>query len=433
MILSRDDLARLVADRRDWAVQTLGGLVRHPTVLGHEDGGQEHLAGVMESLGLAVRFEPIARADIQHLPGFSPVDWRLEGKRNLVGLHEPASGGTRGRSLVLNGHIDVVSPEPVSLWSRSPWEPHREVDGEGREWVHGRGAGDMKGGTVAYLWALAALRDAELAPAGRVVCQSPVEEECTGNGTLALLARGYTADACIIPEPFAETVLTHQVGVVWFQVRVVGRTTHVLGAGRGVNAIERSWPVIQALRDLEAEVNRPEHVPAAYRDVEHPVNLNVGVIRGGDWASTVAGECVTRFRFGLFPGESLAELRRRVEERVAAAAAGDPWLAEFPPTVEWVGFQAEGCRCNLAGDFGRTLRAAHASWRGALPGELRATCTTDVRFFELYHGIPATCYGPAAENIHGVDERVSVDSMQRVAEVLAGFVQEWCGLRRQVR
>lgn len=434
MNLTQRDIATVVADRRSWAVDTLSAMVRHPTVLGAEESGQEHLAGVVEELGLAVRFEPIARAEIEDLPGFSPVDWKLEGKRNLVGIHEPAHG--RGRSLVLNGHIDVVPPAPEGLWTSPPFEPRfvragDHADESGEDWLYGRGAGDMKGGTVSYLWALAALRDGGLEPAGRVICQSPVEEECTGNGTLSLLARGYTADACVIPEPFAETILTHQVGVVWFQVRVRGRTTHVLDAGRGVNAIESTWPVIRALRGFEVEVNRPGVIPAPYRDVKHPINLNVGVIEGGDWASTVAGECVTRFRFGLFPGEKLADLRCRVEERVASAAAEDPWLREFPPRVEWIGFQAEGCSCRLDGDFGRALRRAHADLRGAPPAELKATCTTDVRFFELYHGIPATCYGPRAENIHGVDERVSVDSMQRVAEVLANFVQRWCGVRER--
>jgi acetylornithine deacetylase len=428
--LSNEQIRGLVADRRDWAVDTLSDLVRHATVLGREEPGQEHLAGVMERLGLAVRFEPIALSEIAELPGFSPVDWKLEGKKNLVGLHEPR--GARGRSLAFNGHIDVVSPEPTRLWTGDPFEPRlQRIDGE--EWLFGRGAGDMKGGTVAYLWALAALRDAGLEPAGRVLCQSPVEEECTGNGTLALLARGYRADACIIPEPFAETLLSQQIGVVWFQVRVLGRTSHVLGAARGVNAIERSWPIVLGLRALEEEDNRPERIPEAYRGVDHPLHLNLGVIEGGDWASTVAGECVSRFRYGLFPGESLAALRSRVEARVAEVAARDPWLREFPPTVEWVGFQAEGCACRLDGDLGQLLRQAHAAWRGSPPTELRASCTTDVRFFELYYDTPATCYGPEAMDIHGVDEAVRLASVQRVAEVLTTFVQSFCGLRKRTR
>src|SRR5690606_10263631 len=148
---------------------------------------------------------------------------------------------------------------------------------------------DMKGGSMCFIWALAAMRDLGIEPASRVVCQSVLEEECTGNGALAACDGGFLGDACLIPEPFNQTILRRQVGVVWFQIRVLGLTTHVLGAGRGVNAIEKSWTFIRALRALEEETNAPDRIPPGYQGIEHPINLNVGVITGGDWASTVAG------------------------------------------------------------------------------------------------------------------------------------------------
>lgn len=427
---SREHVRQAVADRRGWAIDRLGALVREPTVLGQEDPGQIKVAELFEEVGLKTELLPIEVDRIRNHPGFSPVDWPLDGKRNVVGIHEP--GESAGRSLIFNGHIDVVSPEPVAMWSSPPFEP-RVVENEedGEAWMYGRGAGDMKGGSIAYLWALAALGDLGHAPASKVVCQSPVEEECTGNGALDLLERGYTADACIIPEPFAETILARQVGVLWFQVRILGKTTHVLQAGRGVNAIEKAWVIIAAMRELEEELNHPDRVPEGYRGVDHPINLNVGVIDGGDWASTVAGECVIRFRLGLFPGEPVDQLKRKIEEKVAAAAGADPWLSEFPPRVEYVGFHAEGCEFDVEGGVGRALQEAHENWRGRRADELSATCTTDVRFFNLYHGVPATCYGPKAKAIHGVDEKVSIDSIERVAQVLATFVQGWCGLQRK--
>lgn len=426
----RASLAKAIANRRAWAIETLGALVSEPTVLGAEQSGQTRLAEVLTSLGFEPRLETIDAGAIESLPGFSPVDWPLHGKSNLVAVHDP--GEPAGRSLAFNGHIDVVSPEPVSLWASPPFEPRLvENEEDGETWMYGRGTGDMKGGTVSYLWALAALRDLGLEPASRVICQSPVEEECTGNGTLALLANGHIADACIIPEPFNETILRRQVGVIWFKVRVLGKTTHVLEAGQGVNAIEKSWTIINAMRDLEDELNRPDNVPVGYRDVEHPINLNVGVIEGGDWASTVAGECVIHFRIGLFAEQNCEAIRAKIEERVREVAAADNWLSESPPTVEYGGFQAEGCECEIDGPFGKMLSETHEAWRGAPPDELAATCTSDVRHFSLYYDTPVTCYGPIAKNIHGIDEKVSIDSMQRVAEVLADFTARWCGVRQR--
>lgn len=425
---SKESIAEAVANRRAWAIETLSALVREPTVLGAEASGQQVMTELLSSLGFDARLEPIDATRVARLPGFSPVDWQLDGKSNLVGVHDPAD--PEGRSLAFNGHIDVVSPEPVSLWTSPPFEPRIvENEEDGETWMYGRGTGDMKGGTVSYLWALAALRDLGMEPASRIVCHSPVEEECTGNGTLALLAGGHTADACIIPEPFNETILRRQVGVIWFKVRVLGKTTHVLAADRGVNAIEKSWVIIQGMRELEEELNRPENIPPGYADVDHPLNLNVGIIEGGDWASTVAGECVIHFRIGLFPEQSCESIRARIEQRVQEIASADPWLRDAPPTVEYGGFQAEGCECAIDGPFGKTLREAHEEWRGAEPPPLDATCTSDVRHFNLYYDVPATCYGPIARNIHGIDEKVSIDSMQRVAEVLADFTRRWCGVR----
>lgn len=426
--VERAALSEAVAARRDWAVETLEGLVRHPSTLGQERSAQEYLAGVLEQMGLAPRLVPIEVDKISKLPGFSPVDWSYEGRPNLVARHQVDE--SVGRSLILNGHVDVVPPDPVSLWTGAPFEPRR-LEQEGDDWIVGRGAGDMKGGTVACLWALAALDELGLEPASTVIVESPIEEECTGNGTLALRAAGGEAEGCVIPEPFSETLLIRQLGVLWFQVRVLGRTTHVLGAGRGVNAIEKSFTMIEALRALEQELNQPDRVPEGYQGVEHPLNLNVGIIRGGDWASTVAGECLTRYRLGVYPGESCAEMRKLVEQRVAEVAEADPWLKENPPAVEYVGFQAEGCEVDQGSPLMAALSRAHRCWRGAEPEPLVATATTDVRFFEHHGDRPATCYGPHAVDIHGADERVSLGSMTRVAEVMATFLGDWCGLRRK--
>lgn len=423
----RARIQEAVAARRGWAVERLVRLVRHASTLGNEAPAQEETASLFEEVGLATRLEPIDVDAIRALPGFSPVDWDYAGRPNVIGIHDPG-GANAGRSLVFNSHVDVVSAEPVKLWTSPPFEPVVYTDGEG-EWMRGRGAGDMKAGTVCYAWALAVLRDLGLQPASRVVCQSVIEEECTGNGALAACAAGHLGEACLDPEPFAETILHRQVGVMWFQVRVLGRTTHVLGAGRGVNAIEKSWVIIQALRELEEELNDPARIPAGYAGVDHPINLNVGIINGGDWASTVAGECVTRFRLALFPGERPEDLRAKIEARVRAAAEADPWLRSFPPTVEYVGFQAEGYEFDAASAFGQTLAEAHREWRGRDPEPLTCTATTDCRFFELYYDTPATCYGPLARDIHGVDECVSIDSMERVAEVMVSFLGKWCGTK----
>ena len=168
-----------------------------------------------------------------------------------------------------------------------------------------------------------------------------VEEECTGNGALACLQRGYRADAALIPEPSSGVLTVAQVGVMWFQVKVTGHPVHVYKADAGSNAIESAFRLIQHLRDLEKKWNEKKAHDEHFHDHHHPVNFNVGKIAGGDWASSVPAWCTFDMRVGVLPSQNLKEARQEIEDLIRAAAANDPFLGNNPPTVTWEGFQAE--------------------------------------------------------------------------------------------
>jgi acetylornithine deacetylase len=255
-----------------------------------------------------------------------------------------------------------------------------------------------------------------------------IEEECTGNGALACLARGYRADAAIIPEPFNHTIMTAQLGVMWLTIRLTGKPAHVLDTSAGSNAIEAAYAVFDELRGLEAEWNLPENKHEAYCDHAHPVNFNLGKISGGDWASTVPCATAIDVRVGFYPGMSLEEVRHAVEGRIAHAVATRRELKGAKATVEYRGFQAEGAVMDTDAPLMTTLAHAHRQITNRPVEHMASTATTDARFFQLYGDIPATCYGPEASNIHGIDESVSIDSMMEVTQVLAVFIAEWCGV-----
>jgi acetylornithine deacetylase len=396
----------------------LGELVRARPVFGAEAAAQDVMRRAFAGLGLEpvdVPFDPDA---LRASPAASPFSWDVTGKANVI-ARWPA-GGTGGRSLILNGHADVVSAAPESLWSVDPWNATR--DGE---WMYGRGAGDMKAGLAAIVGAVAGLRRLGLEPCAPVELQSVVEEECTGNGAAACVIAGSRADAAVLTEPTDGQIWNAQVGVLWFSVRVAGKPAHAAYAASGDNAIEASFAVIRALRALEAELNAAP--PAPFDAVEHPINLNVGTIRGGDWPSTVAGECVTEFRLALYPGERVEDLRARVEATVAAAARDDAFLARFEVEVRYDGFQCAGYHLE-GGPLIDAVGAAAERVYGARPRLVASTATTDARTFHLYADTPAVCFGPRADSIHSMDERVHLPSMVRTAQALALFVRDWCGL-----
>ncbi|MDZ7828161.1 MAG: ArgE/DapE family deacylase [Halofilum sp. (in: g-proteobacteria)] len=416
-----DDIRAAVAGLEDSARERLAMLVREDSQLGRETGAQELMAGWYRELGLEVRTVPIDLDAIRDRPGFSPPLIDYTGRENVLGVHEPVQH--RGRSLILNGHIDVVPPGPARLWTDPPFRP---VVRDGR--MYGRGAGDMKAGLIANVTAFQALRSLGIAPAAPVYLQSVVEEECTGNGALACLAAGYTADAAIIPEPFAQQLMIAQVGVMWARLHVSGRPSHVLDVSAGASAVDGAFRICRRLHDLVEGWNDPNKRHPAWADHPHPLNYNLGRIDGGDWASTVPPQAVVDMRFGFFPGMELDRVRADIERAVQETLSGDEVLAGISADIEWRGFQAEGVEMDPAHPMMTLLSDLHREVTGSEIGHLASTATTDARFFQLYGDTPATCYGPEADAIHGIDESVSLDSMMEVATVLALFIAEWCGL-----
>ncbi|MBR9651435.1 ArgE/DapE family deacylase [Thalassovita aquimarina] len=412
--------------RFDAQTEFLSELTAHPSTRGNEQGAQDFMASELADRGYKVDRWEIDVDDIRHMPGFSPVIGTYEEAVNVVGAHESAT--RKGRSLILNGHIDVVPEGPLDMWDTPPYDP-RVDDG----WMYGRGAGDMKAGLASNLFALDAIRDCGFAPAADVYFQSVVEEECTGNGALACLQRGYRADAALIPEPFAESLVTAQVGVLWFQVHLQGLPTHVAYAGSGANAIEAAVPLIAALHEMEARWNTDQAKHPEYGHVHHPLNLNVGKIEGGDWTSSVPAWCVFDVRMGLFPGQDIDAAKAEIETVLTDAAQKNEFLRNNMPQVIYNGFQAEGYALAEDGSDTATraisaLELAHGAVTGGELDKVSITATTDARFFGLYADTPALVYGPKAEAIHGFNERVDLESVRRVTQTTALFIARWCQL-----
>jgi len=410
-----------VAAEAGWMEDLLVRLVRVPTVLGAEEAGQQIMEDAFADCGLDARGVPLDAEALRAAAGASPFTWDLEGKRNVVA--DWPAGAEGGRSLILNGHVDVVPPAAEELWTHPPFEAVRDGD-----WLYGRGAGDMKAGLAAMTGAVRALARAGYAPAAPVQLQSVVEEECTGHGTLQCLLDGARTDACVITEPHPDHITVAQVGVLWFHVDIAGVPAHAARASRlGFNAIDAAGDVLAALRRLEARLN--EDPPPPFDTFEHPINLNPGMISGGDWPSTVAATCTLSCRIGLYPGQDPEEARAQVEEAVAAAAAASLQLAEHPPRVRYDGFSCEGSIVDREEPVVAALSEAYARVHGEHPPAVATTATTDARHF-VRAGIAAVCFGPRGERIHGVDERVSMRSVIESAQVLGLFIRDWCGLVR---
>jgi acetylornithine deacetylase len=221
----------------------------------------------MRRLGLAVEMWDLDFDKLRSHPAFSMPIERKDGI-GVVGSY----GRSKGRSLLINGHIDVVSPGDVSKWKYPPWKGPME---EGR--VYGRGSADMKGGIVSALFAVKAIIDSGVPLKGRVMLETVIGEEDGGVGALDAALRGYRADAAIVPEPSELSAVPAHAGVMAFRVTVRGKAAHASLRTDGVSAIDKFLLLYEALKRLESERNARIKDPL-YASYDIPSPLSIGKI-----------------------------------------------------------------------------------------------------------------------------------------------------------
>ncbi len=385
-------------------------LVAIPSLGGQETAAQEHVAAQMKRCGLAVDVWELDFDQLRQHPAFS-IEIEREHGLGVVGVMGEDRGG---RSLILNGHIDVVPVGDEANWRYPPWQG---TVADGR--VYGRGALDMKGGLCCALFAAQALRDAGVQLAGRLIVESVIGEEDGGVGALATVLRGYTADGAIVVEPTELAVVPAQAGALNFRVTVPGLSAHGSVRDEGVSAIEKFIPLYQALMALERERNMGVQDPLFARYAQ-PYAICVGTLQGGNWASTVADSLTFEGRYGVAVGEDIAAARRSFEETVAQAARSDSWLREHPPRVEWWGGQFEPASISIDHPIVETVRAAYGDVSGAPARVQGVPFGADMRLLVNEGQTPTVLFGPGdVRNAHRPDEYVPVTELVAAVRTLA--------------
>ena len=417
---TREAIIRSVDEGFDEQIAYTRRLIAFPSQRGEEFAIQDFLFRDYAARGLKMdRFDMVEDELLAH-EGGAPFSDSHSRAPIVVGIHHPRE--ETGRSLILQHHVDVVPVGPRDMWEHDPYGG--EIVGDR---LYGRGAADMKAGAGANVFALEALRRIGLQPAATVCLQSVIEEESTGNGALQTFLRGHTADACLIPEPEDNRLVRANTGVLWFEVEVRGIPVHVKDMGEGANAIDAAWRVVGALREIEAEWNATRHDHPGFADMSKPINMNIGLIEGGDWGSSVPAWCRFQVRISIYPGQKARERLKSITDRIATFARQDRFLAQNPPRITQNGFNSEGYHLQPGSAAEEILGEAHQAVFGEPLQSFTTAAYLDARVYALYNGIPTLCYGPTGHNIHGFDEHVSLTSLRSITRSMALFIAEWCG------
>jgi acetylornithine deacetylase/succinyl-diaminopimelate desuccinylase-like protein len=380
---------------------------------------------------------------------------RSAGRANLVGVL--AGDGEEGRSLILNGHVDVVPPGRPDSWTGG--DPFGGRIEGGR--IFGRGASDQKAALVAAVMAVMALRRAGVRLGGTLILQSVVGEEVGEHdlGVNAVIEAGFTADAAIVTEPTAGVardpfqppsrlqVSPVSAGLLWMTLEVEGKAGHNnlrpelvraggVGAIAGVNAVEKGVYLLTALQGLEQRWGQ-EYVHPLFKPGHF--SLHPGVIVGGPHGALVpffsAEFCRIEYSILYPPDVPASRIRHEIEAFVRDASRLDPWLREHPATIRW-NLDWEPAVLDvghaLTGTVARARRTALGEAPHAGPGPDPCVRGFDAVCDATYlgkAGMPAVICGPGSiQFAHAVDESVAIRDVVDAAKVYALAAIDWCGL-----
>lgn len=403
----------------------LDPLLRIPSLGGSpaETHAQEAMADYLADMGLEVHTWAM---DLEHLmaqPDFPGMEvTRSQG----LGVLAIWRGSGNAPALMLNGHTDVVPPGDISAWDHDPFAPHHQVvDGEPA--VIARGACDMKGGLIAACEAIRSLRTAGLTPRGDIVIAPVIGEEDGGLGTYALIREGLPQfypepfQGAIIPEPTDMAIIPANAGALTFRLRVFGSAIHASRRSDGVSAVDKFYPILTALQELEQRRNSAVDPLMSRWKIAYP--LSVGTVHAGDWASTVPDLLRAEGRYGVALGEDTRTAQQEFEDCIAEVCASDPWLAEHPVEVQWWGGQFASGQTDPQAPILDYLRQAHAAHSGTVPDHYAAPYGSDLRLLVGMASIPTVQYGPGdAVVAHAPNEYVTDKQLLQTHDVVAEMV-----------
>lgn len=409
------DVQRALNDQQDKVTSLLCDLIRVPSTVGGEAPAMELLADRLQGLADVVEFVPVTE-DLRKDPDFSyPVAGVQYGDRPNLRVVKKGSG--KGKSLLFNTHLDVVPP---SSMQQRPYDPQL-VDGK----IYGRGACDAKGQVACAYGLLAALEALNITLAGDLIFHFVIEEEVGGNGTVAMVRHGDTADGCVVLEPSDFVILPQIRGAVWFETTIYGQSGHSGKPGGTVSALLKSIVAIDAFtryHDTCIEQSRGKY--PLFDQFENPAPLTVGQLEAGDWPAQAPQKAVLKGVLGILPDRTKEQVME--EMRQALRDAGDEWLAEHFE----MDFTYRHDASVIAPDHPLVQTLEQACRRCSQEPSVSAmTASCDAWMYSNQLNIPSLVFGPGSLTVaHSDQEHIAVSDVLKGSGILTALVSDWCGL-----
>jgi acetylornithine deacetylase len=416
-------------------------LCRFDTTGGNERPAQEYLRDRLTAWGFDTytwEADPERLADHDSFPD-DPGAIDTEDRPSVAGvveLGDPDAGPT----VVLNGHVDVV-PADAELWATDPFEPtwnrHPAPESKGNrgpdnregddDTLTARGAVDMKSGLAACVFAARRVADEGMGLNGRVVVESVVEEEAGGIGAAAAALDNpypFERDYALVAEPTELRPVVATEGCLMKRLRLTGRSAHAARRWRGESVLPHFERVRSAFEELEAErADRVDH--PLYDRFDNPWPVTTGKVSAGSWASTVPATLEAECRFGVAPGETVAEVEAEYEAALDRVTEESEWLSAHPPEFERFSIQFEAAETPVDAAVVENLQEAMGDVGLCGTDPLGETYGADNRHY-VAAGIPTVVFGPGTiDQAHYPDETVRWGEVRTATEILTGTVRRF--------
>jgi succinyl-diaminopimelate desuccinylase len=360
-------------------------LVQTPTENppGNEKGAAQFLEPFLSKMGFKIKtvLSPKGR-------------WNLMAERRW---------GRGGRTLIFNGHLDVVPAGDPSQWKYPPFQGKLS---KGR--IYGRGASDMKSGIASFIHALSTIDRSKLPfHQGAVILHLVSDEESHGHQGMGFLSQkgGIRGDAALVGEPTDLQPVIAQKGALWLRISTLGKSAHGSKPHLGVNAIEKMIKLMERLSSIPLEK-------------EHPLlgkpTLSIGTIQGGMKINVVPDRCEIEVDRRMLPGEKKEEVLGKMKGVLDLLQSQDPF---FKYRIEEIDF-AEPSEVNPEEEIVKMGVEAIQNVMGKKPLLRAFSGFTDSRFYVNQCHIPTLIFGPGGvDQSHTTDESVEVDALVHAAHI----------------
>ncbi len=416
---TRQKILETIENNQEASIEFLQQMIAIPSVTGDEAAIQAFVADYTKRIGLDVDMWETDWDELKKHPGYRPVAMGYEGRPNIVATLKGTGGG---RSLLLNGHTDVIPVGNGEGWSDNPWSAKIE---NGR--IYGRGSADMKSGVASHILAVEYLKKAGVKLKGDVYINVVIDEEVSGHGTLDTVMRGYKADAGISGETSDLAVQPACIGRIWFEIAVQGKPAGIQKRYEGISGIDLGNKVVQAVKELEDQ---------RVATVRHPLYPNaldslpciIGSFQAGNYPSAFPDTALLKGSIGTVPGENHEGVKQSLVDKISEMAAKDPWMKDHPPVVRFVGYDAQASEIAVDHPIVDLVSKNYTELTGKKPVISGRQGAADTRFLNLYADTPTVIFGPGSTAVmHANDEYVSIEDYITSIKVMALCIYDWCG------